>query len=68
MNRLRKWLLSIAWPTYDCEDCIGMVEHGCQCAVYDAIKPGGPGPEPWRMALRKALTAIGWGWAWHIVP
>jgi hypothetical protein len=27
---------------YDCEDCIGMREHGCYCAAMGAAQPGGP--------------------------
>lgn len=29
-------------PDYECEDCIGMVEHGCYCKAVGAIAPGGP--------------------------
>lgn len=29
-------------PPYDCENCIGMPEHGCYCASQDAVAPGGP--------------------------
>jgi hypothetical protein len=29
-------------PPYECEDCIGMKEHGCYCASVDAVAPGGP--------------------------
>ncbi len=33
-------------PDYECEDCIGMIEHGCYCKAMGAIAPGGPaGPE-----------------------
>lgn len=27
---------------YDCEDCIGMIEHGCYCKAVGAVAPGGP--------------------------
>jgi hypothetical protein len=27
---------------YDCEDCIGMCEHGCFCKAMGAVQPGGP--------------------------
>jgi hypothetical protein len=29
-------------PTFECEDCIGMAEHGCYCAAMGAEQPGGP--------------------------
>lgn len=32
-------------PNYECEDCIGMMEHGCYCRSVGAIAPGGPLPE-----------------------
>ena len=36
-------LLPLIETTYDCEDCIGMIEHGCYCASQGAQVPGGPG-------------------------
>lgn len=30
---------------FDCEDCIGMKEHGCFCAAMGATAPGGPLPD-----------------------
>ncbi len=32
-------------PAYDCEDCIGMREHGCYCQALGAKQPGGPAME-----------------------
>jgi hypothetical protein len=29
-------------PDYECEDCIGMREHGCYCQAMGAREPGGP--------------------------
>lgn len=29
---------------YECEDCIGMKEHGCYCKAMGALQPGGPMP------------------------
>jgi hypothetical protein len=29
-------------PSYECEDCIGMREHGCYCQAMGARQPGGP--------------------------
>lgn len=34
-----------ATPSFECEDCIGMKEHGCYCAAMGATKPGGPAKE-----------------------
>lgn len=50
---LRILLSKVAWPAFDCTDCIGMrYPHGCQCAAYDCVAPCAP-PEPWRVWLRK---------------
>lgn len=47
------------YPTFDCEDCIGMADHGCYCAAYNAVAPCSP-VEPWRHALRVLFGRIGW--------
>lgn len=31
---------------YECENCIGMIEHGCYCKSLGAPAPGGPAPIP----------------------
>lgn len=36
---LHRWLHRVGWPTYDCEDCIGMQAHGCYCYGSDAVAP-----------------------------
>jgi hypothetical protein len=59
MVRLKRWLNDLAWPTYECEDCIGMAEHGCWCAYHEAEAPG-KGPGNLRFYLREILKAIGW--------
>lgn len=46
------WLRCLAWPTFDCEDCIGMRDHGCYCAYYDAVAPS-QGPGDWHVFLRR---------------
>jgi hypothetical protein len=28
---------------FECQDCIGMREHGCYCEAMGAVQPGGPG-------------------------
>lgn len=53
LNKYR-WVRELAHPPYDCEDCIGMIQHGCQCAYYGAPAPG-MAPEWWRELLRKIL-------------
>lgn len=48
---LMRWLKSIAYPVYDCADCIGMGQHGCYCSYHNASAPGMP-PTRWqRLAL-----------------
>jgi hypothetical protein len=49
--RPMKWLRELAFPTYDCEDCIGMRDHGCYCSMLDAPAPGMP-VEWWREIVR----------------
>jgi len=29
-------------PVFECQDCIGMIQHGCYCAAMGACQPGGP--------------------------
>ncbi|WP_292229375.1 hypothetical protein [Brevundimonas sp.] len=43
------------WPSFDCVDCIGMIQHGCQCGYYGAVAAG-VGPEPWRVFLRRVFN------------
>lgn len=38
--------LALLAPPYECEDCIGMKEHGCYCLTMGALQPGGPAPLP----------------------
>lgn len=51
----RRALFRLAYPVFDCIDCIGMREHGCQCAYYDAVAPGKP-PRWWHIVLRFWLS------------
>ena len=47
------WLHRRAWPLYDCDDCIGMRDHGCYCAAIGSATPGGmidPTRYGWRLA------------------
>lgn len=30
---------------FECENCLGMPEHGCYCKALGAVGPGGPIPE-----------------------
>jgi hypothetical protein len=36
---LKRWLRNIAYPVFECEDCIGMCDHGCYCSANDAVAP-----------------------------
>lgn len=59
---MRRWLQDLAWPTYDCEDCVGAGrEYGCYCAYYDAIAPGAPAPRSIRV-LRWVLERTLFRW------
>lgn len=50
-----RWINRLLYPSYDCEDCIGMmISHGCYCAAYDAVAPCTP-PEPWRAWARSLI-------------
>lgn len=51
IRRFDWWLRGLAWPTFDCEDCIGMRDHGCYCLYYKAVAPSA-GPLPWHDFLR----------------
>jgi DNA-directed RNA polymerase, mitochondrial len=37
---------------YECENCIGMPEHGCYCSAVGAIAPGGPLPPRQKISKR----------------
>lgn len=52
-RKLRTWL----YPSFDCDNCIGMPEHGCYCEATGAVAPG-LGPEWWRATLRNRLHAF----------
>lgn len=48
------------YPTYKCENCIGMREYGCYCeqqGVYSAVVPG-IGPSDTRIRFRKVLDRV----------
>lgn len=40
----RAWMRAaeVVTQNYQCEDCIGMKDHGCYCRSMNAIQPGGP--------------------------
>ena len=45
----------LAYPDYECLNCLGHREAGCYCQAMGGDKPGG-GPVPlWRRLLRKML-------------
>lgn len=41
---LHEWagprLYDYAWPCFDCADCIGMRQYGCECSYLNAVAPG----------------------------
>ena len=45
-----------AYPTYECENCIGMGEYGCQCAYYLAYAPGSGNIPAHVKALRRLIN------------
>lgn len=47
LDDLRWIMLSVNVPTadYECENCIGMIEHGCYCKSQGCPAPGVPAPE-----------------------
>lgn len=51
--RFRRWLERLAWPPYDCENCVGVFEgvSSCYCAYYGAIAPN-IGPTRWHLFVR----------------
>lgn len=56
-RKIRWAVLGVAWPTYDCELCVGQEpQQGCYCAYHGAPRAGGPGPETWRVWLRWLMT------------
>lgn len=57
---LRRAVRERLWPGYDCEDCIGMREHGCQCMYYEAMGPG-VGPTRLESLGRWVARAVGLG-------
>lgn len=51
-GRIWRYLRDIAYPSYDCQNCIGMPEYGCYCMASDAGGPG-HGPNKLQVFLRK---------------
>lgn len=54
-DRIRSWLNKRANPSFDCEDCIGMREHGCWCDAMGAVAPN-TAPRRWHLTLRRLLN------------
>lgn len=52
---IRRLLRRLAYPSYDCELCVGQEWwQGCECSYHGGIAPG-VGPEWWRVQLRKLV-------------
>lgn len=56
---VRNAIYQAAWPLFACQNCIGMIEYGCQCDVYEAIAPG-VGPTKFNRFLRRLYN-----YAWN---
>ena len=57
---MKRSLYNWAWPSFECQQCVGQEYwQGCYCDYYGASCPGGPGPEWWRLLLRR-LWNFGW--------
>jgi hypothetical protein len=55
---LRLRLLRLAYPKFDCENCVGYAEMGCYCDYHGAVAPGiGPSRRHmfWRWVWRKTF-------------
>jgi hypothetical protein len=40
---LHELLFGLAWPTYECQSCVGQEwYHGCYCAYHNAFGPCDP--------------------------
>ena len=49
----RRALEAAAWPSYECEQCVGQEpSQGCYCAYHEGIAPG-VGPEEKHLLLRR---------------
>jgi hypothetical protein len=58
MSWLHGLLYRLAWPPYECGDCLGLgPEHGCNCAWYGAEAPGVPCSE-WRVHARRLWSVV----------
>jgi hypothetical protein len=52
---LADWIVRLAFPSYECEQCVGQEPwRGCYCAYYGASAPN-KGPEWWRYKLQQAV-------------
>lgn len=51
-GRIWRFLRDIAYPSYDCQNCIGIPEYQCYCMAMDAGGPG-HGPNKLQVFLRK---------------
>lgn len=58
-DTLRNAIYRAAWPMFSCENCIGMIEYGCQCDAYEAVAPG-VSPSRWHRFLRRLYN-----YAWN---
>lgn len=57
MERLLGAIHAALWPGFACADCIGMIQHGCECAYHEAVAPGTP-PGPVRRFCRRVFNYL----------
>lgn len=49
---MRNAIYRAAWPLFACQDCIGMIQYGCECATHEAVAPCVE-PTRWHRFLRR---------------
>lgn len=60
-SKIHAWLLDCAYPTYPCEDCIGVgcgLELPCYCQYYHAYQPGSGYMPWWVKQLRRFVKPV----------
>lgn len=50
----------IAQASFECEDCLGMPEHGCYCLAVGAVAPGGPIARKARDDIAPCCSCVQW--------
>lgn len=50
---------SLPSADYECQDCIGMKDHGCYCKAHGCVAPGGPLPSAHRCTCEFTTDDLG---------